>query len=183
MSKPLHFTPPLTPDLLSKIKREAKILKRASQKNLRHKACLSIVARRYGFDSWETCFEAFKNAFKSWRDAGKESCAVAVADEKKSYYFVEMHEYYERSYFSHWVGYTDDGYELRVPSEVNPEWFIRSFRELRNQTLYVIKSSEDYKRWMLFWHGPALVECELMLSEVPWFLNPSPSYGRPRLTN
>lgn len=49
MSKSLTPTQPLTHELLQQIKREAKILKRTSQKALRHKACLSIVSRRYGF--------------------------------------------------------------------------------------------------------------------------------------
>ncbi|MNJ28867.1 hypothetical protein D3C77_234180 [compost metagenome] len=182
MSRSLTPTQPLTTELLHKIKREAKILKRTSQKTLRHKACLSIVARRYGFESWETCFASFKGAFKSWRDHGKDLCAAALADESRSYYFVEMHDYFERSYFSHWVGWSDDGYELRVPSQVNPAWFIHVFRETKNETLYVIETKEDYKRWMLFWHGPALIACDLMMSEVPSFLSPEPSYRRPRLT-
>jgi len=83
MSKTLTTTHPLTPELFQQIKREAKILKRNSQKALRHKACLSIVARRYGFESWKNCFEAFKNAFKSWRDHGKDRCAAAPTDERK----------------------------------------------------------------------------------------------------
>lgn len=172
----------LTPELLQKIKREAKALKRTSQKTLRHRACLSIVAQRYGFESWETCYKSFQGAFKSWRDHGRDFCAAALADENRSYYFVEMHDYFERSFFSHWAGWSDDGYELRVPSRVNPAWFIRVFRESRNEMLYVINTAEDYKRWMLFWHGPALIECDLMLSEVPHFLSPEPSYGHPRLT-
>ncbi|MCV4342261.1 hypothetical protein [Pseudomonas capsici] len=182
MFKSLTPTQPLTPELLQKIKREAKILKRTSQKALRHKACLSIVARRYGFESWNSCFEAFKSAFISWRDHGKNLCAAAPADENKSYYFVQLHDFFERSFFSHWVGWSDDGYELRVPSQVNPAWFIKAFRETREETLYVIETKEDYKRWTLFWHGPALVESELMLSEVPRFLDAEPSYSRPRLT-
>jgi hypothetical protein len=93
-----------------------------------------------------------------------------------------MHDYFERSFYSHWVGWSDEGYELRVPSEVNPAWFLQFFRESKKETLYVIETKEDYKRWMLFWHGPALVECDFMLSEVPHFLNPEPSYSRPRLT-
>lgn len=181
MSKSLTPTQPLTPELLQQIKREAKILKRNSQKALRHKACLSIVARRYGFESWKNCFEAFKNAFQSWRDHGKSRCAAAPADVSKSYYFVQLHDFFERSSFSHWVGWSDDGHELRVPSKVNPAWFIRAFRETREEALYVIETKEDYKRWTLFWQGPALVACDLMLSEVPKFLTPQPSYSRPRL--
>lgn len=181
MSKSLTPTQPLTPELLQQIKREAKILKRNSQKALRHKACLSIVARRYGFESWKNCFEAFKNTFQSWRDHGKSRCAAAPADVSKSYYFVQLHDFFERSSFSHWVGWSDDGHELRVPSKVNPAWFIRAFREIREETLYVIETKEDYKRWTLFWQGRALVACDLMLSEVPKFLTPQPSYSRPRL--
>lgn len=182
MSNSLVFTQSLTPELLQKIKREAKVLKRQSQKTLRHRACLAIVARRYGFESWETCLESFQQAFKSWRDHGRDLCAAAQADDSRSYYFVQMHDYFERSWFSHWVGWSDDGYELRVPSKVKPAWFIRVFRESRKETLYVIETEEDYNRWTLFWHGPALVECDLMLSEVPHFLSPEPSYNRPRLT-
>ncbi|KHK65878.1 glyoxalase superfamily protein [Pseudomonas frederiksbergensis] len=181
MSKPLTPKQPLTPELLRKIKREAKVLRRTSQKTLRHRACLCIVAQRYGFESWETCYESFQEAFKSWRDQGKDLCAAALADERRSYYFVQMHDYFERSFFSHWVGWSDDGYELRVPSEVDPAWFIGAFRESNNETLYVIETKEDYKRWMLFWHGPALIECDLMLSQAPRFLSPEPSYSRPRL--
>lgn len=180
MSKSLTPAQLLTPELLHQIKREAKILKRSSQKTLRHKACLSIVARRHGFESWESCFKAFQNAFRSWRDQGRERCAAALADESKSYYFVELHNFFERSSFSHWVGWSDDGYELRAPSEVNPAWFFRFFRKDRMETLYVIETKEDYKRWTLFWHGPALVECDLMLSQAPRFLDPDPSYDHPR---
>ncbi|KPW31181.1 Unknown protein sequence [Pseudomonas syringae pv. apii] len=182
MSRSLAPSQPLTPQLMQRIKREAKILKRKSQKTLRHRACLAIVARRYGFESWETCLKSFQEAFKSWRDHGKDLCATAPADEGHSYYFVQMHDYFERSCFSHWVGWSDDGYELRVPSKVNPAWFIRFFRESREETLYVIETEEDYQRWTLFWHGPALIECDLMLSKVLQFLSPEPSYNRPRLT-
>jgi hypothetical protein len=182
MSKLLAPLQPLTPELLHKIKREAKLLKRKSQKTLRHRACLGIVARRYGFESWERCQESFQEAFKSWRDHRRDLCAAAFADKSRSYYFVQMHDDFERSYFSHWVGWSDDGYELRVPSKVNPAWFLHLFRESRAETLYVIETEEDYNRWTLFWHGPALVECDLMLSEEPRFLSPEPSYSRPRLT-
>jgi hypothetical protein len=165
------------------VKSEAKRIKRLNGKNKPHKHYLNLVARKCGYSNYDQLFNKFKAELQEWRDRGKALCSSRTYDEARCYYFVTMHDTFEYSYFSHWTAWNDEGYELRAPSLMNPEWVIKFVRESLNEPLYIIHSKEEYIRWMFFWHGKALVDHDVITKNIITFLTPRRSYSHPRLSD
>lgn len=167
---------------LKLVKSEAKQLRRTNHKDRNHKFYLNLVSRRYGYENYDALFLRFKEEVQNWRNKGRDLCESRRAEAHRSYYFVTMHDSFQYSYYSHWVGWDDEGYELRVPSQMSPKWVIEFVRESLREPLYIIHNEDEAFRWMWFWQGHALVDHDVITQKLDTFLLPSRSYSHPRLT-
>lgn len=166
---------------LKLVKREAKHLCKTNHKDRNHKFYLNLVSRKYGYENYDALLLKFKEELRNWQNKGRELCESRTADPHRSYYFVTMHDSFQYSYYSHWVAWDNEGYELRIPSQMNPAWVIEFVRESMREPLYIIHDMDEAFRWMWFWQGRALVDHDVITKKIKKFLLPSRSYSHPRL--
>ena len=179
MSKEISLKNQSLLEIIKVVKSEARQLQRIDTTKKR-KQSLNIVARKYGFDHYDDLQGRFQSEAKMYRERYRSHCLSRLHDPEKNYYFVTMHSDFQYSYFSHWVGWSSDGYELREPSHVNADIIERTFRD-NDKELYVIHQKEEFHRWTLFWLGRALVEESVIVNGIRSFLEPSISYERPEV--
>lgn len=163
------------------VKSEAKRLRRLNGKDKPHKYYLNHIARKSGYDCYDQLSEKFKSEVQEYRDEAKHICSSRSFVTERRYYLVTMHSSFEYSYYSHWAGRDSEGYELRAPSLMNPEWVIKFVRESLQEPLFIIHSEDECFRWMWFWQGKALVDHDVITNNHLSFLTPSRSYSHPRL--
>lgn len=171
---------------LSFVKSEARRLKKNPPPSLigkRHKFILNIVAQKLGFSSYDDLYAKTKKIREESLIILKNESMLRMADQSRTYYYFSMNQRSTYSYYSHWVAYDDDGYELREASLVNPEFFMDFVRNEMSQPLYIVHNAKELCSWMVLWRGQALIDSKLMKKEFPTMLGPSRSWSRPRLKN
>lgn len=166
---------------VKRLKTEAKILRRKNDNDRSHKYYLNHLAIKYGYESYDELYSIFIDGIHTWRDRGKSSCLTRVFDLNRSYFYVTMHGDFEYSYYSHFEGYDEEGYELRAPSLVKPEWIVKLVRESLKEPLYIIHNKEEQARWVWFWKGHALVDHITIQKLLISICQPKRSYSKPRL--
>lgn len=165
------------------IKAEAKRLHKLELKTQPYKSYLNRCARRCGYKSYDAFFAVFNTELARIRNQGKADCAQRCDDPDREYFYINMEEDFQYTFFSHWTGWDSEGYELRAVSLINPQYFIKLVRESLKEDLYIIHDKEDCRRWMFAWKGKALVDSAIAMSSLPSLSIPKRSYSHPRLNS
>ncbi len=155
-------------NLVKAIYREAKQA-RKKDKSLTLCQHKELYARKYGFDSLDHLqkdytIRALRASFENRRLA---CLQLKPNDSLNDYYQFDIDEEDQSiGYYSHFMGYDDEGYELRSPSIIKGEILIKHFREDLDKEAYVIEDLESLYQWRFVWSGIAIINAGLVESNV-----------------
>ena len=151
-------------NLVKAVYREAK---KARRKDRSLSLCqhMEICAKKFGYNGLDHLQKDYAvRAIKSSLERRRLACAELLPDDRlNSYYQFDINnEDASMGYYSHWAGYDEEGYELRVPSLIRGEILIKIFRETMGRIAYVIEDLESLYQWRFVWGGLAVINAELV---------------------
>lgn len=136
-----------------------------TQPNKSYKQLLDYHAQRLNFQSYEH--------YRSWLSKAPDTalgnlstqlmervCATKMPSYDEPYYEITpVAEGY--SYYTHWIGYDRNGYEVRVPRPLDAQSSVPELRKLLNYPIYVIENGLELVAWQYKWKATAYVAARL----------------------
>lgn len=118
-------------------------------------------AQRLGFQSYEH--------YRRWVSSAPETalgnlstrlmahvCATKLPSFNEPYYeFISIPN--GLSFYSHWIGYDNNGYEVRVPRPLDGQYSVPAVRKLLNRPIYVVEHGLELLSWQYKWKATAYI--------------------------
>ncbi|AQR67582.1 hypothetical protein BZG29_03800 [Janthinobacterium sp. LM6] len=139
-----------------------KYLEDKSNSSLSHCKMLNVRAIALGYQSYHHFRETLKGLPKD--EFGKVSlrvmrkiCQNRMPLQSCAYY--EFHSLPNRAtgFYSHWIGWDEEGEEVRAPRPLNGTSTAKGLREAMSAPVYVIETLAELNVWRHIWHSTALV--------------------------
>lgn len=133
-----------------------------SDPDLRHCKLLEARARSLGFESYHH-FQTYLHGLPP-DQFGKVSlkvmrliCERRLPQQDCAYYEFRVLPKHGIGYYSHWIGWDDQGEEVRTPRPLESMGTTRGLGGAMKDPVYVVESPEELHAWQYIWRSVALI--------------------------
>ncbi|HEY0681803.1 MAG TPA: hypothetical protein VGD45_05710 [Steroidobacter sp.] len=84
-------------------------------------------------------------------------CARRLPSQDCSYCSFTAHRDGSISYYSHWIGWDQEGCEVRVPSPLDGKRVTEKFRQSLDHPIYVLETPKELLAWHWSWFAGAVI--------------------------